>query len=45
MGREYNELYLPSDPKWWQKAQADERLYLSGILEAEGFLVYALIKR
>jgi hypothetical protein len=39
MAREYSELYLPSDPKWWQKAQKDARQYLSGILGAEGFLV------
>lgn len=39
MRREYNELFMPADPKWWQKAQADARQYLSGILGAEGFLV------
>ena len=38
MAREYEELYLPSDPKWWHKAQADAHQALSGILGAEGFL-------
>jgi hypothetical protein len=39
MTREYNELFMPTDPKWWLKAQVDARQYLSGILGAEGFLV------
>jgi hypothetical protein len=38
MAREYNELYLPSDPKWWDKAQSDARQYFKGILTAEEFL-------
>jgi hypothetical protein len=38
LAREYNELYLPSDPRWWDKAQADARQYFNGILSTEGFL-------
>jgi hypothetical protein len=38
MKREYNELFIPTDPKWWQKAQADARQALDGILSAEGYL-------
>ncbi len=35
MKREYDELFLPSDPKWRQKAGADARQALNGILGAE----------
>jgi hypothetical protein len=35
---EYKELYLPAEPKWWEKAQVDARKYLEGILQVEGFL-------
>jgi hypothetical protein len=38
LAREYNELYLPSDPKWWDKAQSDARQYFKGILTVEKFL-------
>lgn len=34
---EYNELFLPSDPKWLKKAQADAYQAFEGILRAEGF--------
>lgn len=37
MRREYDELFVPSDAKWWDKAQADARHYFNGILSAEGF--------
>ena len=37
MKREYDELFVPSDPKWWQKAQADAREAFDGILGAEGY--------
>jgi hypothetical protein len=37
MRREYDELFMPSDPKWWQKAQADARQTFEGILTAEGY--------
>jgi hypothetical protein len=37
MKREYNELFVPSDPKWWQKAQADACQAFDGILNAEGY--------
>lgn len=37
MKREYNELFLPSDPEWWQKAQADARCAFEGILSAEKY--------
>jgi hypothetical protein len=35
--REYDELFIPSDPKWWQKAQADARQAFDGILSAEEY--------
>jgi hypothetical protein len=38
MKREYDELFLPSDPKWRQKAAADARQAFNGILQAEGYL-------
>ena len=38
MKREYDELFVPADPKWWQKAQADARQAFDGILSAEGYL-------
>ena len=38
MENEYKELFLPSDPRWWEKAQADARQYLNGILRVEGFI-------
>jgi hypothetical protein len=37
MKREYDELFVPSDPKWWQKVQADARQAFDGILNAEGY--------
>lgn len=39
MSNEYNELFLPSDPSWWEKAQADARLAFDGIFSANGFLM------
>jgi hypothetical protein len=39
LAREYNELYLPSDPKWWDKAQSDARQYFKNILTVEEFLI------
>jgi hypothetical protein len=38
MKREYDELFLPSDPNWRQKAEADAREAFEGILSAEGYL-------
>lgn len=38
VGREFDELYQPSEARWWQKAQANARQYFNGILAAEGFL-------
>ena len=37
MKREYNELFVPANPKWWQKAQADARQAFDGILSAEEY--------
>jgi len=37
MKREYDELFLPSDPKWWGKAQEDTRQAFDGILRTERF--------
>jgi hypothetical protein len=34
---EYNELFMPDDPKWWEKAQVDARQAFDGILNAEGY--------
>ncbi|MCJ7433770.1 MAG: M14 family metallopeptidase [Anaerolineales bacterium] len=36
--REYGELYLPSEPAWFEKAKADVRATFNSILGAEGFL-------
>jgi hypothetical protein len=36
--QEYHELYLPSAPAWFAKAQADARQTFDGILGAEGYL-------
>lgn len=38
MAREYEELFLPADPKWWDKAQADARVAFEGILRTENFI-------
>jgi hypothetical protein len=38
MKREYEELFMPADLKWWQKAQADARQAFEGILSAERYL-------
>lgn len=38
MNHEYNELFLPAEPKWRQKAQSDAREAFDGILSAEGYL-------
>lgn len=35
MKKEYKELFLPSDPAWWEKAQFDARHYLERILGVE----------
>jgi hypothetical protein len=35
--KEYDELFLPSEKNWWQKAQADAREAFDGILSTEGF--------
>jgi hypothetical protein len=35
--REYGELYLPSEPAWFEKAKADARATFNGVLQAEGF--------
>jgi hypothetical protein len=37
MKHEYNELFVPSDPKWWQKAKTDACQAFDGILSAEGY--------
>jgi murein tripeptide amidase MpaA len=36
--REFDELYCPSEPAWFEKAQADARQAFSGILKAEGYI-------
>lgn len=36
--REFTALYRPDDARWWDKAEADARQALEGILRAEGFL-------
>lgn len=36
--RGYDELFLPADPKWREKAWHDARVAFEGIFEAEGFL-------
>jgi hypothetical protein len=38
MKRGYDELFVPSDPKWWQKAQADARQAFEGVLSAEKYI-------
>ena len=38
MKNKYDELFMPSDPKWWKKAKADARQAFDGILSAEGYL-------
>ncbi|RJP49388.1 MAG: DUF2817 domain-containing protein [Anaerolineaceae bacterium] len=45
MRREYDELFVPSEAKWWDKAQSDARHYFDGILAAEGFLDAATASR
>jgi hypothetical protein len=37
MKHKYDELFMPSDPKWRQKAQADARQAFDGILNVEGY--------
>lgn len=37
MKHQYNELFLPAEPKWWQKAQVDARQAFDGILSAEEY--------
>ena len=37
--REYCELYLPSEPAWFENAQADARQTFNGILTAEGYIL------
>jgi hypothetical protein len=37
MRREYDELYIPSEPRWWQTAQENARQYFENILRVEGF--------
>jgi len=37
MKHEYEELFVPADPKWWLKAQADASEAFEGILSAEGY--------
>ncbi len=36
--REFDELYVPSDPEWFEKAKADARQAFEGILGVEGYL-------
>ncbi len=38
MRREYDELFLPADSKWREKAVMDARVAFHGIFSAEGFL-------
>jgi hypothetical protein len=40
MKREYDELFLPADPKWREKAWQDARVAFDGIFGAEGFLAH-----
>jgi len=35
---EFDELYCPSEPAWFEKAQADTRQAFEGILKAEGYV-------
>jgi hypothetical protein len=36
--REYGELFTPTAPEWFEKAQQDARQAFGGILKAEGYL-------
>jgi len=36
--KEYDELFLPAEKKWREKAEADARQAFDGIFEAEGFI-------
>ncbi len=38
MRREYTELFAPTAPDWFEKAQADARQAFEGLLKAEGYL-------
>jgi len=38
VNREFNELYVPCDPAWFEKAKLDARQAFEGILTAEGYL-------
>jgi hypothetical protein len=38
MKKEYDELFLPSEAEWWQKAQTDTREAFEGIFNAFGLL-------
>jgi hypothetical protein len=38
MRREFTALYRPEDQRWWDRAKADARQALEGILRAEGFI-------
>jgi hypothetical protein len=37
MKHEYDELFLPAEPRWWEKAKADARQAFDGILSAEEY--------
>ncbi|MGB8214721.1 MAG: M14 family metallopeptidase [Anaerolineales bacterium] len=41
MAREYTELFAPTAPEWFEKAQADARQAFEGLLKAEGYLTGA----
>lgn len=41
MKREYDELFLPSEPKWREKASHNARVAFDGIFGAEGFLEHS----
>jgi hypothetical protein len=38
LGHEFDELFYPTEPSWFEKAQADARQAFEGILKAEGYL-------
>ncbi|MBI3151424.1 MAG: DUF2817 domain-containing protein [Chloroflexi bacterium] len=38
MKRECDELFMPSDPTWWEKAKADARAAFDGIFNAYGII-------
>jgi len=38
LGREFDKLYCPTEPAWFEKAQADARQAFTGILEAKGYI-------